>query len=400
MTSLNPNMLPRRPSRRTWITFGSSLGAALIATAVLAGCGRTNEHHVSKALAAKLQRVLDSAVASPKTIFPGTALYVSQPSSGVWSGAAGKANIHPATSMRQNDTFRAGSIIKPFVSAAILQLVEEKKLSLDDRLPAVLPHGVVARLANADQITVRMLLNHTSGIPDYADANFYRNVLAQPKRIWKVDEFLSLAAAQPPAFAPGTRYGYSNTDYNLLGLIIERATGKPWRTVVRQRIIDRLGLKHTSLPEPGHVAIGSDAAHGYELVNGKLRDVTDVDPSMAGAAGGNSLATTTEDLARFFEALLTGKLFEKPETLKELLTFVKASDIPGKVGYGLGVERYQLPGGVELIGHLGTGAGYRAFVGYLPVQKIDFAMVINNPDDPTPVFLPALKLMVEQEGQG
>ncbi len=77
----------------------------------------------------------------------------------------------------------------------------------------------------------------------------------------------------------------------------------------------RSALNHTSLPEPGHVSIGSDAAHGYELVNGKLCDVTDVDPSMVGAAGGNSLVTTTEDLARFIDALFTGKLFQQPETL-------------------------------------------------------------------------------------
>jgi CubicO group peptidase (beta-lactamase class C family) len=83
-------------------------------------------------------------------------------------------------------------------------------------------------------------------------------------------------------------------------------------------------------------------------------------------------------------------------TLKEMLTFVKATDIPGKVGYGLGIERYRFPGGVEVIGHLGSGAGYRAFVGRVPAQKIDIAMVITNPDDPTPVLFPALKLMLAE----
>ena len=368
--------------------------AAMIAILAPAASGAQGTKPVSKELAGKLQRIIDSAVASPKVRFPGTGLYVSQPKLGTWSGAAGEANIKPATPMRANDTFRAGSIMKPFVAAVVLQLVEEGKLALDDRLPAVLPHTVVARVADADLITVRMLLNHTSGIPEYGDEKFNRGVLAQPKRIWKVDEFLDLAAAQPRAFAPGEGYAYSNTDYNLLGLVIERATGKPWRTVVREQIIDRLGLKHTSLPVPGHVSIGSDAAHGYEWANGKLHDVSDVDSSMVGAAGGNALVTTTEDLAHFLDALLAGKLFTRPATLKEMLTFVKATDVPGQVGYGLGIERYQFPGGVEAIGHLGTGAGYRAFIGRLPVQKIDIAMVITNPDDPTPVLIPALKLML------
>ena len=141
------------------------------------------------------------------------------------------------------------------------------------------------------------------------------------------------------------------------------------------------------------VSIDVVTANGYELVNGELRDVSDVDPSMAGAAGGQALVTTTEDLARFLNGLFAGELFEQPETLERMLTFVPAADAPDKVGYGLGIERYELPGGVEMIGHLGTGAGYRAWIGHLPAQDIDFAMVITNPDDPSPVLMPALELM-------
>ena len=253
---------------------------------------------------------------------------------------------------------------------------------------------MVARVADADRITVRMLLNHTSGIPEYVDEKFYRKVIADPERIWKVEEFLDLAAAQPRPFAPGERYAYSNTDYNLLGLVIERATGKPWRTVVRERVLDRLGLKHTSLPAPGRVSIGSDAAHGYELVNGKLRDVSDVDPRWS-ARPADSLVTTTEDLARFLDALLAGKLFARPATLKEMLTFVQATDVPGKIGYGLGIERYQFPGGVEVIGHFGTQPAIaRSSAAFRP--EIDIAMVITNPDDPTPVLIPALELVVAE----
>jgi D-alanyl-D-alanine carboxypeptidase len=371
--------------------------ATMIAMTVVAGCGGEKEHHVSAGLSAQLQQIVDSAVESPTTVFPGTALYVSQPKLGTWTGAAGEGNIDPATSMRAEDTFRAGSIMKPFISTVVLQLVEEGKLSLDDALPAVLPGRVIARFPDAAHITVRMLLDHTSGIPDYASTKeFERKVLADPRRHWKVNEFLDLAASRAPSFPPGKGWGYSNTDYNLLGLVIEQATGKPWRAVIRERIIDRLGLKHTSLPEPGHNSIGSDAAHGYELVNGKLRDVTDVDPSMADAAGGDALVTTTADLAHFLNAVLAGQLFEHAKTLKEMLTFVDARGAPGLVGYGLGLQRYELPGGVEVIGHAGGTAGYLSFVGHLPMQDVDVAMVINNRDDPTPVLIAALKLMVAQ----
>ena len=374
--------------------------AAMIALAAPAAWGSIGEKPVAKALASKLQGILDSAVANPKSGFPGTALYVSQPTLGAWSGAAGDANVRPKKPMRPNDTFRAGSIMKPFIATVVLQLAEEGKLSLDDPLPAVLPEDVVARVAKGDRITVRMLLNHTSGVPEYDDAQFDRMVIANPKRIWKVEELLDRAAARPrQPFEPGKGYGYTNTDYNLLGLVIEQATGRSWRAAVRERIVDRLGLRRTTLPEPGHLRIGAGDAHGYELVNGKLRDVTGVDPSMAGAAGGNALVTTTEDLSRFLDALLAGKLFAKTQTLKEMLTFVRAKSESGlPLGYGLGIERYTLPGGVIVIGHFGTAAGYRAFVGYAPGQKIDISMVINTgqADDPTPMLMGAFQLMAAE----
>jgi D-alanyl-D-alanine carboxypeptidase len=372
--------------------------AAVVATAALTACGDRGKKQASDELRTRLQQTLESAVENQKTGFPGTVLYVSQPKLGTWTGAAGESNIHPATPMRPNDTFGAGSIMKPFIATVVLQLVEEGKFGLDDPLPAVLPRDVVARVAEGDRITVRMLLNHTSGIPEYSDEQLDRVVLAHPKRIWKVEEFLARAAERKRPFEPGKGYAYSNTDYNLLGLVIEHATGQPWRAAVQDRIIDRLDLTHTSLPEPGHVSVGSDAARGYELVNGKLRDVSDADPSMAGAAGGNGLVTTTEDLSRFLRALLAGRLFEQAKTLEAMLTFVDAKSESGLPhGYGLGLERYELPGGVKVIGHFGTGVGYRAFVGYAPAQKIDIAIAFNTgqyaPGDPTPVIMRALELM-------
>jgi D-alanyl-D-alanine carboxypeptidase len=395
MESLQPTTRARRSSRRHLLTIGAWLGAAMIAVAALAACGGEEETQVSDQLAGQLQEIVDSAVESPKTVFPGTALYVSQPELGTWNGAAGEGNLDPAKAMRARDTFRAGSIMKPFIATVVLQLVEEGKLALDDPLPDILPESVLARFADADRITVRMLLNHTSGIPEYSDEQHERTVAADPHRVWQVEEYLKMAAAQPRPFEPGEGYAYSNTDYNLLGLVIEEVTGESWREATRERIIDRLELESTSLPEPGDVSIGSDAAHGYAVLNGALRDFTDIDPSMAGAAGGHALVTTTEDLARFLDALLAGELFDQYETLEQMLTFVPATGDPGQVGYGLGLERFEWPGGADVIGHFGGTAGYLAFVGHVTGQDVDIAMVITaHPDDPTPVLMPALELMV------
>jgi D-alanyl-D-alanine carboxypeptidase len=258
----------------------------------------------------------------------------------------------------------------------------------------VLPPRVIARFPDADRITVRMLLNHTSGIGEYNDAGFYREVLVNPQRRWKLGELLDRAAAQPRSAAPGERFAYSNANYNLLGRVLEQATGKPWRAVVRERVIERLHLRHTSLPRPGDAPTGPGIAHGYELVNGRLRDLTDIDSSMAGAAGGHALLTTAQDLSRFLRALLAGRLFQRRETVEEMRTFVTAKDPDGLVGYGLGVERYAFPGGVEILGHMGTTGGYRVLMFHLPARDIDITMAINNPADPTPVLLPALQLLL------
>ena len=157
-----------------------------------------------------------------------------------------------------------------------------------------------------------MLLNHTSGIPEWLSEPVIERIVANPGKVWEVSEFLDLAAAQPPSFAPGEGWGYSNTDYNLLGLIIERATGQSWRDAVRKRVIERLGLRSTSLPEPGDIAIEGAFMHGYGLIGGKVVDLSFVDPSMAGAAGGGALVTTVTDLAAFMAALRAGALFANP----------------------------------------------------------------------------------------
>ena len=180
---------------------------------------------------------------------------------------------------------------------------------------------------------------------------------------------LDLAAAKPPLFAPGTSFSYSNTDYTLLGLILERITGRSWRHEVTRRVIRPLRLSRTALPPPGQRSIKGPLAHGYVELDGQLVDVN-IDPSFAGAAGGYALATTVGDLARFLDTLLAGRLFRHRATLKEMLTIAPAQGEGGLVGYGLGIEQRALPGGPTLIGHLG-GAVYRSYVGRLHPTNVD-----------------------------
>jgi D-alanyl-D-alanine carboxypeptidase len=345
------------------------------------------------ALESQLRQVLHDALHDPGTSAPGAILHVQGPTLGTWTGVAGLGRVAPAERMRRTDRFRAGSIAKPFVAVVVLQLAERGRLSLDAPLPEVLPASVVGRFANAAEISVRMLLNHRSGIPEWDNPALDDFIAHHPGKVWKVSEFLDLAAAQPPVFAPGTSYSYSNTDYNLLGLIIEHVTGHSWRHEVSRRVIVPLGLTRTALPAPGHRSLHGAHAHGYREVDGTAVDLTRLDPSVAGAAGGGALVTTVQDLARFIDALLKRRLFRHRETLRQMLDFAPAPDDGGQVGYGLGIEQRVVPGGVELIGHLGRTAGYLSYVARLRPQGVTIAAALNWEDDPTTLLIPAVEAL-------
>lgn len=367
-------------------------GPARAAGSVTSAAARRRPHF-DPVLARQLRQALRDALSDPATNFPGAILHVHSPTLGAWTGVAGHGRLAPATPMRGRDRFRAGSIVKPFVSVVVLQLAERGRLSLDARLPEVLPASVVDPFPKSADITVRMLLGHRSGIPEWDLPAIDIELARHPAKVWKVSEFLDLAAAQPPVFAPGTGFFYSNTDYNLLGLIIERITGRSWRHEVTRRVIGPLRLTHTSLPAPGNRSIDGAHAHGYGELDGKTIDLTRVDPSFAGAAGASALVTTVGDLARFLDALFTGRLFRHRQTLKRMLDLAPAQAEGGLVGYGLGIERRALPGGVELIGHLGGAPGYRSYVGRVRPPDATIAFALNTQEDPTSLVIPVVQAL-------
>jgi len=252
-------------------------------------------------------------------------------------------------------------------------------------MTSVLPESVTSKFANSSEITVRMLLNHTGGMPEFLNLAM-PHIVADLQKVWQDDEWLDFAAAQEPLFAPGEAQAYSNTDYILLGLIIEQATGQSWREEIRQRIIEPLNLEDTLLPEPGDKSSPPNQAHGYNNLGAGLVDVTEagVDPSMASASGGQALITTAEDLEQFLKALLEGELFQEAETLDEMQTFVAWPEgnplSPWIEGYGLGLMKVVYPGGIEAIGHSGTSADFNALVFYFPDQGITISGAVNFPD--------------------
>jgi D-alanyl-D-alanine carboxypeptidase len=264
---------------------------------------------------------------------------------------AGLADIATAQPMTADDRFRVGSITKTFVATLVLKLVAQGRLRLTDSVARWLP-GLVP---DGGAITLRELLQHTSGIYDYAsDPGFLPAVEADPARVWPPRELVRIAVAHPPLFPPGTSYGYSNTDYILLGLVAEAATGQPLGRELREQIFTPLGLRGTSFPDAA-ATLPSPHADGYLIGQpGGPLDTTLVSASIAWAAG--AIVSTANDLARFYSLLLAGRLLPAPLLRDMLQTVPTGSGGPG-LGYGLGIFFQRLPCGT-VWGHDGNFPGY------------------------------------------
>jgi D-alanyl-D-alanine carboxypeptidase len=291
---------------------------------------------------ARQQRLLDEWVADGAA----GALAELRDEGGTWNLSSGVAELGTARPVDASGWFRIGSVTKTFTAAVILQLAGEGRLGLDDTVERWVPDVV----PGAARITVRQLLDHTSGLYNYTRDLTPDGILRDRFRRWTPSEVITPACRRGPDFPPGTSRAYDNTAYILLGMVIEKLTGHPYGEQIERRILRPLGLRHTRvcddqelLPEPH--------AHGYLAVAGKPIDITVYNPSQAGSAGG--MVSTAADLNRFFAELLAGNLL-RPSERAEMLSA------------GLGVERYELPDGVTVLGKEGGFHGYRTWSFHTP----------------------------------
>jgi D-alanyl-D-alanine carboxypeptidase len=260
---------------------------------------------------------------------------------------SGHGNLKPKTPMRAGDRFRVGSVTKTFVATVVLQLVGEGRLGLEDSVERWLP-GVVP---NGQRITVRQLLIHTSGLFDYGgDRKFVAAAYRDPLRAWTPRQIIAIATRHKPHFAPGRGWWYSDTNYYVLGLIVEAATRDSLASELNRRIFAPLRLRATSFPAGPQIA--GRHAHGYmRLGTPSLEDVTVGSPSLEWAAG--ALVSNADDLSRFFRALLRGRLL--PPHLLQTMESVVAT--PLGWSYGLGLMKVSKACGA-LWGHEGGSPGY------------------------------------------
>ncbi|MCX4683441.1 beta-lactamase family protein [Kitasatospora purpeofusca] len=299
-----------------------------------------------------------------------------------WRGAAGVSDLATGRPAEADGRFRIGSVTKAFVSTVLLQLVGEGRLRLDDpverHLPGVVPNGAA--------ITVRQLLNHTSGLFNYTeDTRFLVTNEAELEdyahgtwryRDYRPEQLAAVSAEHPPYFAPGQGWHYANTNYVLAGMIVRKVTGRAWQQEVERRIVRPLHLEDTVFPGSG-TGFGGPHAHAYLDMPAGPADITRLNPSVVDAAG-NGISTTT-DLDRFHAALFGGKLLRPAEM--SALTETVPDTVPGTVpgmGYGLGVFRLDLGPGCEAAwGHDGSLPGWGTLLLGSRDGKRQFALSYN-----------------------
>jgi D-alanyl-D-alanine carboxypeptidase len=343
-------------------------------------------------LSQKLQQILDNQVAQGA---PGVTMYIRTADGWTWSGASGFSNLEEQVPMKASDRFRIMSITKAFVATVVLQLAQEGKLGeqgLDTTIDQLLPENIATRVPNCNQITVRHLLNHSSGLFNYIDNERYARETFSEGTLDNVIDWAFGEGSKPPSFAPGTRYEYSDTNAIVGELIVQYVTGHPLAYQVRDRILKPLGLKNTYMEriEAGAVA-GTGFVHGYTVDNKKgntpvTKDVTDSGDVVGTGDGG--LISNAEDLARFAKGLFT------PGTLLNEKFFNQMVNFNHHVGLGVFEEPTSC---VRAWGHSGGWHGYYSQMYFIPDRNLAAAAMVNgNNVAPSKFLQEALSVLNER----
>ncbi|MCX2824619.1 serine hydrolase [Bacillus sp. DHT2] len=366
---------------RSQITFASVAlliaGSSLLYTTPTSIVKAEPTQNVSSSLQTSTQRDRNSVKQAMRDILqlgiPGILAKTSEGGK-TWGYAAGIADLRTKKPMKTDFRFRIGSVTKTFTATVVLQLAGENRLNLDDSIEKWLPGVIQGNGYDGNQITIRQILNHTSGIAEYLrskDAD-----MMNTKKTYTAEELVKIGLSLPPDFAPGKGWSYSDTGYVLLGILIEKVTGNSYAEEIENRIIEPLELSNTFLPGNSSVIPGTNHARGYVQPDGasELKDVTYYNPSIASSAG--DMISTADDLNKFFSYLLSGKLL-KEQQLKQMLTTVPTGSAEIS-GYGLGIYETKLPNGVSIWGHTGSIPGFVTLVGGTLGGKHTLAVNLNS----------------------
>jgi D-alanyl-D-alanine carboxypeptidase len=293
--------------------------------------------------------------------FPGVLASVRGADGRVRDYTAGVGDRTTKRPVPRDGQVRIGSNTKTFTAVVVLQLAGEGRIDLDATVEHYLPGVVRGNGNDGSRITVRQLMQQTSGLPDYDDVLFTKpqDLVGLSHSYYEPRRLVDAALTQPPRFAPGTKWEYSNTNYILAGLIAERVAERPIGEQITQRVIEPLGLRDTYWPGVGEQRLRGTHPQGYVAVEpgSPWVDVTRMDPSLGWSAG--QLVSTPSDLRTFDEALISGKLLEPAEQAAMMKTVPAPGFEPaGAWRYGLGIASHPLPCGGIAWGHGGDIQGF------------------------------------------
>lgn len=358
---------------------GMVAGAAMVLILPPAAPARAPAPQFGPATVAALNAIVKQGMTSSGT--PGMAVGIWVPGRGTYIRSFGTDNLKTGSPFRVADHVRIASISKTFTATAILQLVDHRRLNLSDHLSRF-----VKAIPNAKRITVSELLNMTSGVYDFTNDNrFLARYQADPQMAFGTKAFLAIIHRHRPSFAPGSSVEYSDSNYYLLGLIVEKVTHRSLAQVIRTGILDRLPLRQTSYPSTPRIP--SPFSHGYfrESATSPLRDVTLSNP--APGFGSGAIISTLGDLKLWAKVLATGTLLSRRTQARRLHT-VPLGGVPGKISlrYGLGILNLN-----GFLGHNGAILGYGSAMFYLPSAHATFVVEGNNNNltstAPTDIFV-------------
>ena len=318
---------------------------------------------------ALLQTKLDAALSN----FPGVSLSVKTVSEN-YTLVAGDAVINEKP-MDTSALHYMQSISKTFTAVAVLKLKEEGKINLDAKVNTYLP-DICNNLPNGNIITVRQLLNMTSGLPDYLDNDqFFNDVFAGPLPMTN-EQVLSYVYNQPAKFTPGSSFGYCNINYNLLALIIDSVTPNGHRRYIKDKIINAIGLSNTYyIAGSASTAVPEGTTANYLEIDGTFTDVGELQlGTVLTFIGDDGIVASVQDIAEFYYKLLHDETVLSPAALEEMKVTVSYQTTPI---YGLGLHFYKTNGGLQAIGHEGSGAGAGAYAFYFPSKNTSVVLCTN-----------------------
>lgn len=344
-------------------------------------CCSSEKQRIAAELSTELQALVDSMIDVESDDPIHNAVLLVECPRIKWKGAAGMADGKKNV-MTADHKIKTASITKTFTATVVLQLIEEGKLSLDDTIDKFLDTPAVKLdslhiydgIAYGRHITIRQLLSHTSGIADYMeDPQFVPDVIAQPQIVYDpsmiLDMYYRYGTNEKALFPPGKGYNYSDVNYVLLAMIIERVTGEPYHVQLKSRIFDRLGMDNSYLEYYEEPRGNSLLSHAFIST---IDLVTDVNTSFDWGGGG--IVSTCEELNTFFRALLDGKLFKKRSTLEQMLSAADLGNGGEDYDYGLGIMKRTIHG----LAFYGHGGAYDCDVFYCPDKNISVCMSLNQ----------------------